>query len=105
MLLRNRADEGVLHEIIGSGHIVGQRASIAPQARDFFFEKPPEIVHLSRLSSWQSASRMRHLSEGRGRNLDYGEAQSFQDLLLRRSLRLIGDELHTGFAGSSRISV
>jgi hypothetical protein len=39
------------------------------------------------------------------RNLDYGEAQSFQDLLLCRSLRLVGDELHAGLAGSSWISV
>jgi hypothetical protein len=39
------------------------------------------------------------------RHLDYGEAQSFQDLLLCRSLRLIGDGLHAAIAGSSRISV
>jgi hypothetical protein len=39
------------------------------------------------------------------RNLDYGEAQSFQDLLLCRSPRMVGDELHAGLAGSSWISV
>jgi len=50
-------------------------------------------------------SRVWRLSEGRRRNLDYGEAQSFQDLLLCRSLRLVGDELHAGLAGSSWISV
>jgi hypothetical protein len=48
---------------------------------------------------------MVRLSEGRRRNLDYSEAQSFQDLLLCRSLRLIGDELHASLAGSSQISV
>jgi hypothetical protein len=44
-------------------------------------------------------------SEWHRRHLDYAEAQSFKDLLLCRSLRLIGDELHAGLAGSSRISV
>jgi thioredoxin reductase (NADPH) len=37
--------------------------------------------------------RLPSTGEGRRRNLDYGEAQSFQDLLLCGSLRLIGDEL------------
>jgi hypothetical protein len=36
MLLRYRADESVLDEIIGPEHIVGQRAGITSQARDFF---------------------------------------------------------------------
>jgi hypothetical protein len=40
MLLRYRADESVLDEIIGPEYITGQRAGIASQARDFFFEKP-----------------------------------------------------------------
>jgi hypothetical protein len=44
-------------------------------------------------------------SEGRRRHLDYGEAQSFQDLPLCRFLRLIWDELDAGLAGSSGISV
>ena len=44
-------------------------------------------------------------SEGRRRHLDYGEAQSFQDLPLCRFLRLIGDELDAGLARSSGISV
>jgi hypothetical protein len=105
MLPGNRADEGVLDEIVSSGHVTGQRTGIAPQARDCSFEKPTEIVHPNRLCSWQSNGRVGRLSEGRRRNLDYGEAQSFQDLLLCRSLRLIGDELHAGFTGSSRISV
>jgi hypothetical protein len=48
---------------------------------------------------------VRCLSEGRRRNLEYDEAQSFQDLLLCGSLQLIGDDLHAGLAGSSRISV
>jgi hypothetical protein len=39
------------------------------------------------------------------RYLDYGEAQFFQDLLFCHSLRLIEDELYTGFAGSSQIPV
>ena len=39
------------------------------------------------------------------RHLDYGKAQSFQDLLFCRSLRLIGNELHAGLAGSPWISV
>src|ERR1700758_2369384 len=39
------------------------------------------------------------------RHPDYGEAQSFQDLLFCRSLRLIGNELHAGLAGSPWISV
>src|SRR6202011_2650363 len=43
--------------------------------------------------------------EGHRRHLDYGEAQSFQDLPLCRFLRLIGDELDAGLAGSSGISV
>ena len=43
--------------------------------------------------------------EWHGRHLDYGEAQSFQDLLFCRSLRLIGNELHAGLAGSPWISV
>ncbi len=51
MLPRNRADEGVLDEIVGPGHVVGQPTSTAPQARDFAFEKPTEIAHLSRLCS------------------------------------------------------
>jgi hypothetical protein len=55
MLLRNRADEG---EIVGPGHGVGQRTSIAPQPRGFFFEKATEIVYLSRLCSWQSSIRV-----------------------------------------------
>lgn len=105
MLHRNRADEGVLDEIVGPRHVAGQRTSIASQARDFLFEKPTEIVHLGRLCSGQSTSRILRLSEGRRRNLDYGEAQSFQDLLLCGSLRLIGDELHAGLTGSSRIPV
>jgi len=45
------------------------------------------------------------LTEGRRRNFDYSNAQSFQDLLLCRSLQLINDDLHAGLAGSSRISV
>src|SRR5580704_19721024 len=44
-------------------------------------------------------------SEGRRRHLDYGEAQSFQDLPLCRFPRLIGDELDAGLARSSGISV
>jgi hypothetical protein len=105
ILLRNRANEGVLDEIVGSGHVTGQRAGIAPQPRDLSLEKPTEITHHSGLWSWQSTSRMVRLSEGRRRNLDYSEAQFFQELLLCRSLRGIGDELHAGLAGSSRISV
>jgi hypothetical protein len=50
-------------------------------------------------------SRVWRLSKGRKRNFDYSEAQFFQDLFLSRSPRLIGDDLHAGFAGSSRISV
>jgi hypothetical protein len=46
MLLRNRANESVLDEIVGPGNVAGQRKSIAPEARDFFFEKSTEIVHL-----------------------------------------------------------
>jgi hypothetical protein len=106
MLLRYRPDESVLDEIIGPEHIMGQCAGIASQARDFFFEKPPEIAHLSRLCSWQSTQPgVAPESERHRRNLDDSEAQSSQDLLLCRPLRLIGDELHTGFAGSSQISV
>jgi hypothetical protein len=41
---------------------------------------------------------MVRLTEGRRRNLDYSKAQSFQHLLLCRSLRLISDELHAGLA-------
>src|SRR6267378_1172021 len=87
MLLRNCADKSVLDEIVGPGHVAGQRKSTAPQARDFCFEKSTEIVHLRRLCSWQSTSRMVRLTEVRRRNLDYSKAQSFQDLLLCRSLR------------------
>jgi len=54
---------------------------------------------------WQSISRVGRLSEGRMRNLDYSKAQSFQELLLCRSLRGIEDEFHAGLAWSSRISV
>jgi hypothetical protein len=43
--------------------------------------------------------------EWHGRHLDYGEAQSFQDLLFCRSLRLIGNELHARLARSPWISV
>jgi hypothetical protein len=32
MLLRYRADEGVLDEIIGPEHVTGQRTGIVPQA-------------------------------------------------------------------------
>ena len=53
----------------------------------------------------QDLSRVRRLSEARRRKLDNSEAQSFQDLLLCGSLRLVGDELHAGLAGSSQISV
>jgi hypothetical protein len=35
-MLRYRADESVLDEIIGPEHIVGQRAGITSQTRDFF---------------------------------------------------------------------
>jgi hypothetical protein len=38
-LLGNRADEGILDEIVCMGHVAGQCKSIAPQPRDFFFEK------------------------------------------------------------------
>jgi hypothetical protein len=86
MLLGYRADEGVLDEIVGSRHVAGQRTSIPSQARYFSFEKPTEIGHLGRLWSWQSISRMVHVSEGRRRNLDYSEAQSFQEPFLCRSL-------------------
>jgi hypothetical protein len=44
-------------------------------------------------------------SEWHGRHIDYGEAQSFQDLLFCRSLRVIGNELHAGLAGLPWISV
>jgi hypothetical protein len=44
-------------------------------------------------------------SEWHRRHLDYGEAPSLQDLFLCRFLRLIGDELDPGLAGSSGISV
>jgi hypothetical protein len=54
---------------------------------------------------YESIGRVQCLSEGRKRNREYDVAQSFQDLLLCRSLRLIRDELHAGFAGSSQISV
>ena len=47
MLLCNRTDEGVLDQIVGPGHVVGQGTSIAPQPRNFFFEKSTEIVHLT----------------------------------------------------------
>ena len=68
----------------------------------------PETPYALPEGIWYTDSaigNMVRLSDGRRRNLDYSEAQSFQDLLLRRSLRGIGDELHAGLAGSSRISV
>jgi hypothetical protein len=43
--------------------------------------------------------------QSRRHDLDYGEAESFQNLALCRFLRSIGDKLQTGLAGSSRISV
>jgi hypothetical protein len=47
MLLRYRADEGVLNEIIGPEHIVGQRAGIAPQTRDCFSRSRPKSFILA----------------------------------------------------------
>jgi hypothetical protein len=105
MLLGNRANESVLNEIVGSGQRRGSTPEHSAAGAGFPFREADRIR-----SSWPPmflarTSRMVRLSDGRRRNLDYGEAQSFQDLLLRRSLRGIGDELHAGLAGSSRISV
>jgi hypothetical protein len=58
MLLRYRADEGVLDEIIGPGNIVGQRTSIASQVWDFGFEKSTEFVYLSLQCFRQSTGRV-----------------------------------------------
>jgi hypothetical protein len=63
MLMLYRADEGVLDKIIGPEHILGQRAGITSQARDCFFEKPTEIVHLNRSCS-ESAGRVRVRERG-----------------------------------------
>jgi hypothetical protein len=46
-LLRYCTDEGVLDEVVCSGHVSGHCNSIAPQPRDFFFEKSTEFVHLT----------------------------------------------------------
>jgi hypothetical protein len=58
MLLCNRTDEGVLDQIVGPGHVVGQGTSIAPQPRNFFFEKSTKIVHLTLQCSRQIAGRV-----------------------------------------------
>jgi len=105
ILLRNRADEGVLDEIVSPGQVVGQPTSIASQARVSLSRSRPRSFTLAAYVLGESTSRVRRLSEARRRKLDNSEAQSFQDLLLCGSLRLVGDELHAGLAGSSQISV
>ena len=42
MLLGNGAHETALDEIIGPGHVPGQRPRIAPQARDLLFKQRSE---------------------------------------------------------------
>jgi hypothetical protein len=41
MLLRDGAHEGILDEVVSPGDVAGQRASIAPQSRDFLFRAVP----------------------------------------------------------------
>jgi hypothetical protein len=99
-LLRNRAHEDVLEIRRGQTH----EHSVA--AAEFLFREvdrirsssPPNLLGeippgVAPQSGWHRC------------NLDYSEAQPFKDLLLYRALRRIGDELHAGLAGSSRISV
>jgi hypothetical protein len=57
-----QALEGVLDEIVGPGRVVGQGTSIAPQPRDFSFEKSTEIVHLTLQCSRQIAGRVWRVS-------------------------------------------
>src|ERR1700693_2266231 len=45
MLLGDRPGQTALDEIVGAGHVPGQRASIAAQPRDFRLKQPSEIVH------------------------------------------------------------
>jgi hypothetical protein len=91
MLLRICADEGVLDETIGPRTRGLTRENSASSHPPMFSAKYRPGVAPE--SQWHRC------------NFNYGKAQSFQDLLLCRSLRLIGDELHAGLAGSSRISV
>ena len=82
------------------------QSGTAQQTAGFLFREVDRIRSSYPPMFSQSASRVSAPQrEWRRRHLDYGEAQSFQDLLFCRSLRLIGDELHAGLAGSSWISV
>jgi hypothetical protein len=105
-LVGNRPDEGVLDEIVCPGHVAGQRKSISSQPRDFFIREVDRIrSSYSPMFSTNCQPSVAPQREWNRRHLDYCEAQSFQDLLFCRSLRLIGNELHAGLAGSPWISV
>ena len=45
MLFGHGPHQAALDEIVGAGHVPGQRARIAAQPRDFRLELPSEIVH------------------------------------------------------------
>jgi hypothetical protein len=45
MLFGDRADQGVLHEVIGSHRVPGQCAGIAPQLWNFGLEQLGKVAH------------------------------------------------------------
>ena len=45
MLLGDRAQKAILHQIVGADSISGKGARITAQTRDFPFEKPTKFVH------------------------------------------------------------
>ena len=47
VLFGDSADQGVLDEVVRPWPVAGQRAGVAPQPQDFFFEKPAKIAHSS----------------------------------------------------------
>jgi hypothetical protein len=56
MLFGDRADQGVLHEIVGSRRVPDQCAGIAPQPRNF---DPEQISKVGHRVAYRSSSRGR----------------------------------------------
>jgi hypothetical protein len=54
MLLAQRADECLLHEVIGANGVAGQRPGIAPEPRNFLFQMMVKLIHDHPSSAIQS---------------------------------------------------
>jgi hypothetical protein len=68
VLFGDSADQGVLDEVIRPWPVAGQRAGVAPQPQDFFFESPQKSLIPAPFSSEEIA--WRPSQRRRVRNLD-----------------------------------